>query len=972
MNAIVHRTTGFEFTCKNCGHRHHLISRMTFFCFAAAARCTRQQPQETMLRRSGEPEQKATLFTPGSQRKSRLRRKVNDEEIGLVTTSTTDKEAVLKTPPASASRPKKSVRRKRGSTIKSNDSILSMTTALLALSCCFALALMLMFVLLMRIDTPDVQIHEILQQGEQRLKGELQRREKQIFDTTQSILGRSPGLEHRDIAPDHAVQTIRKDETNVIDMRELNYQLPFTNEDGGAWKQGWDVQPVSVSAEQPLTVYVIPHSHCDPGWLKTFDQYFQTQTKNIITTVIQALAKDKKRKFIWAEISYFAWWWDEQNETTRQLVKELLKKGQLEFVTAGWVQPDEANSELYAMEMQLQEGHSWIRENLGEEAIPKYAWAIDPFGYSPSAAWLWQKYGFRAMLIQRVHYAIKKELARKKHLEFYWRQTWDEHGDHDIFTHVMPFFSYDIPHTCGPDPSVCCQFDFKRGRGECPWRKDPIQITSNNVAERAMLLWDQYKKKAALYRSNTVLVPLGDDFRYQSTREAEAQYENYQRIFDYLNSNVPGAHVQFGTLSDYFKAVMGTFDTPLLLGSFFTYSDVREDYWSGYFTSRAFDKALDRQLERVLYAAESMGGTALELRGPRRELSLFQHHDGVTGTAKTSVVEDYARRMFGAIDQTHEWILAHIKKSQTALVTKLGGSLKPCVSADEPRDLSTNHCSGDVLIYNPLDTPQKCAQTTIEGRAFGLVKLPCEIPGKVAGSHTVFEFDPKTGLMNLPIKEEWKIWKVKKGGAYLFVPGAQSSYDMEKIHIKNHGLVIETENWKRTVVEKEVPTEYGTTATVIDFIYEVNLNTDNEEWFVRFGADIQNEGYFHTDLNGFNFDTHHFRSDMPIQSQVFPMPTLASIDDDKLRLTVISEHAQGTASLQDGTIDVWLDRRLRQDDNRGLGQGVQDNRLTRTRFRVVLERDGYKHGGEFDVTSLTRRMWDELQHPLEMYGQVSP
>jgi hypothetical protein len=86
-------------------------------------------------------------------------------------------------------------------------------------------------------------------------------------------------------------------------------------------------------------------------------------------------------------------------------------------------------------------------------------------------------------------------------------------------------------------------------------------------------------------------------------------------------------------------------------------------------------------------------------------------------------------------------------------------------------------------------------------------------------------------------------------------------------------------------------------------------------------------------------------------------------------MTVLSEHAQGTASLQDGSIDVWLDRALGQDDNRGLGQGIHDNRRTRTRLRVVLEREGFDATSEFDVTSFGRLMWDELQHPLELFGK---
>jgi hypothetical protein len=240
-------------------------------------------------------------------------------------------------------------------------------------------------------------------------------------------------------------QKIIAKENEVIDMRDLNYQLPFDNPDGGAWKQGWDVAP----KEGPLKIFVLPHSHCDPGWIKTFDEYFQQQTKNILTSVVTALSRNPLRKFIWAEISYFEWWWQEQSEEIRDTTRGLLKSGQLEFVTGGWVQTDEANSQLYAMEIQLQEGHDWIRKTFGKEYIPRYGWSIDPFGYSPTMAYLLKKYGFEGMLIQRVHYAIKKELAKRQHLEFMWRQTWDPSGKHDIFTHVMPFYSYDIPHTCG-------------------------------------------------------------------------------------------------------------------------------------------------------------------------------------------------------------------------------------------------------------------------------------------------------------------------------------------------------------------------------------------------------------------------------------------------------------------------------------------------------------------------------------------
>ena len=763
--------------------------------------------------------------------------------------------------------------------------------------------------------------------------------------------------------------------SELIDLRQLYTTLAFDNPDGGVWKQGWDIK--LSKPLKPLKIFVVPHSHNDPGWIKTFDEYFQTQTKQIITTIITSLTKDPRRTFIWAEISYLSWWWEDQTEDIREKLKQLLRNKQLELVTGGWVQPDEANSNIYALQVQMEEGHDWIRTHLGEEFVPKYGWAIDPFGYSPTMAYLLKtKYKFQGMLIQRVHYAIKKHLAQHKHLEFNWRQVWDETGEHDMFTHVMPFFSYDVPHTCGPDPSVCCQFDFHRqpvGDGpSCPWKKGTVAVTQENVAERALLLLDQYRKKAELYRSNAVLIPLGDDFRYQSLSEAEHQFKNHQAIHDYINQHVDGVEIKFGTLGEYFQAVMGTFNPPMLKGSFFTYSDVNQDYWSGYFTSRVFDKALDRTLERVLYAAESLGAGTEELQEARRQLSLFQHHDGVTGTAKDHVVEDYAKRMHESVVSTQKWLLAKVKQvfPQEASVVS---DLDVCWVSDGPRVMSQNICGeqSTVVVYNPLETPQMCGPIVVPGKQATTANLPCEVPGPLPGSLIRMEFDPVTGLMTHPIKEEWKYWQVEAGGAYLFEPGRQEQYNMADVIIENEGYVVTTPQWKRTVVEKQIDDKFGTKARALDFIYEFNLDRDDQEWFVRFSRDIKNDGVFHTDLNGFNFDTHKFRPDMPIQSQVFPMPTLASIEDSRVRMNVLSEHAQGTASLETGAIDVWLDRRLRQDDNRGLGQGVQDNRLTRTRLRVLLEAEGYTPNTEFQVTPLCQRMWDELQHPLEMFGEHS-
>lgn len=858
-----------------------------------------------------------------------------------------------------------------------------------------------------------------------------------------------------------------------VQMLDVYNLIPFDNPDGGVWKQGFDITyKLNEWDTKPLQVFVVPHSHNDPGWLKTFDDYFREKTQYIFNNMVVKLKEDSRRKFIWSEISYLSKWWDSIDTQKKDAVKSLLENGQFEVVTGGWVMPDEAGAHYFAIIDQLIEGHEWLEKNLGVK--PRSGWAIDPFGHSPTMAYLLKRAGFSHMLIQRIHYAVKKHFAMHKTLEFFWRQNWDLGSVTDMFCHMMPFYSYDIPHTCGPDPKICCQFDFKRlpgGRFGCPWGVPPETIYPGNVQNRAEMLLDQYRKKSKLYRTTVLLAPLGDDFRYVERTEWDHQFKNYQLLFDYMNSQPQyNVKIQFGTLSDYFDALDKEETTsktnsqsmfPVVSGDFFTYADRDDHYWSGYFTSRPFYKRMDRILESHLRAAEILYYFALRqaqkykisaflsssyytsLIEARRNVGLFQHHDAITGTAKDWVVVDYGTRLFHSLMNLnkiigHSVLLLILKdkslyesysfdtllemdlqqKSQSSLpytkIIKLSAEpryivvynpleqernsmVSVCVSSPKVQLSSASGKPVEIQMSAVWDTANTISQTAYE--ISFLARMPplglkvYTISESTASNPHLAEyvlyngnienkgiFNMKSiktaeeditlensfiklrfgqsGLMEEIInKEDGKRHEVKvqfswygttskkdKSGAYLFLPDGEAKpyvYTILPLVRVQRGKFYSdvTCYFDHVTHRTRLYNIHGIEGQSVEVSNIVDIRKEhNREIAMRIYSNINSQNRFYTDLNGYQIQPRMTMSKLPLQANVYPMTTMAYIQDAEHRLTLLSAQSLGVSSLKSGLIEVIMDRRLMQDDNRGLEQGVHDNKITANLFRILLEK----------------------------------
>lgn len=142
--------------------------------------------------------------------------------------------------------------------------------------------------------------------------------------------------------------------------------------------------------------------------------------------------------------------------------------------------------------------------------------------------------------------------------------------------------------------------------------------------------------------------------------------------------------------------------------------------------------------------------------------------------------------------------------------------------------------------------------------------------------------------------------------------------------------------------------------------YDVTPANREVEMFLSIQTDITNGNppQLFTDNNSFQYTSRVLNISRRVESNMYPITSMAYIQDKESRLSLMTDHAQGVTALQEGQIVALLDRRILFDDLRGTHEGLADSTPTCHRHYILLENFIKSSTGYNQISSK-----DELQLP---------
>ncbi len=248
---------------------------------------------------------------------------------------------------------------------------------------------------------------------------------------------------------------------------------------------------------------------------------------------------------------------------------------------------------------------------------------------------------------------------------------------------------------------------------------------------------------------------------------------------------------------------------------------------------------------------------------------------------------------------------------------------------------------------------------------------------KLENDYLVIEISRKSGKtvsmtnkkqnLKVPLETELRYY-IDRAGAYTFAPLTQISQDIlctrVQVQKDSKGIVRRVTAILGEWGSLEFQLNEWDTSLVVQWTVGPIPIGDNhaKNAFVNFNTSgtIKSANQYYTDSNGLEFlrRTRNVRDTWDIvvhndcekvASNYYPITTGIYIKDAKYQLNVVTDRAQGAASLQDGQIEVMVHRRLLEDDRKGVHEALNETETFELPNNTKIE-EGLRARGTFRVS----------------------
>ena len=161
---------------------------------------------------------------------------------------------------------------------------------------------------------------------------------------------------------------------------------------------------------------------------------------------------------------------------------------------------------------------------------------------------------------------------------------------------------------------------------------------------------------------------------------------------------------------------------------------------------------------------------------------------------------------------------------------------------------------------------------------------------------------------------------VRSSGAYIFRPNPEKEEEVLFVGVKSEvvrGELVDEVHQKFNDWISQVVRVYKT-EKFVEFEWLVGPipigDNVGREIVSRFYSDIKSDGEFFTDSNGRQIlkrkrnyrETWNFETEESVSGNYYPVNTKIAIEDEKLRMAVLTDRAQGGSSMADGSIELMV------------------------------------------------------------------